>query len=152
MQFPLFLLIWQYIILAILQWNVNLVKNASRKMNAKNKKSLCGILIYQDVSWEKFNGYFITLNLLTPRRTWVSSLNRNFNSISRKDHQKNFLRALRLWVGRRKELILRYICPEKRRKNLVHKGLNAIVACCRRRKQHNRFIYLSSAENSKIKI
>ena len=46
------------------------------KMNAKKKKSLYsyGILIYQDVSWEKFNGYLKTLNLLTPRRIWVSPL------------------------------------------------------------------------------
>ena len=49
-------------------------KREQEKMNAKKKKSLCGILIYQDVSWEKFNGYFKTLNLLKPRRTWVSPL------------------------------------------------------------------------------
>ena len=42
------------------------------KEKMKKKKSLCGILIYQHVSWVKFNGYFKTLNILTPRRTWVS--------------------------------------------------------------------------------
>ena len=76
---------------------------------------------------------------------------RNFNSILRRDHQKNFLWASRLWVGRRKERILRYLSKNDE-KNLVYKGLNAIVACCRRRKQHNTLMYLSSGESPKIKI
>ena len=54
------------------------------------------------------------------------------------------------WVGRRKEPILRYV-PKNDEKKLVHKGLNAIVTCCRRRKQQNTLTYLSSGENPKIK-
>ena len=47
---------------------------------------------------------------------------RNFNSILRRDHQKNFLWASRLWDGRRKEPILS-CCPEKRQqKNWSIKG------------------------------
>ena len=34
---------------------------------------------------------------------------RNLNSILRRDHQKNFQWASRLWVGRRKEPILGYV-------------------------------------------
>ena len=34
---------------------------------------------------------------------------RNFNSIFKKGHSKNFLWASRLWVGRRKEPILGYV-------------------------------------------
>ena len=58
-----------------------------KKMNSKKKKSLCEILIYQDVSWEKFNGYFKTLNFLTPSWTWLSSL----TEISILFSSKNFL-------------------------------------------------------------
>ena len=47
----------------------------------------------------------------------------NFNSILRRDHQKNFLWALRLWVGRRKEPILGYVPKNDEKKNSVHKGL-----------------------------
>ena len=49
---------------------------------------------------------------------------RNFNSILRKDHQKNFLWASRLWVGRRNEPILGYVPKNDEKKNLAHKGLN----------------------------
>ena len=41
----------------------------------------------------------------------------NFDFKIRRDHQKNFLWALRLWVGRRKEPILDYV-PKKRQKNI----------------------------------
>ena len=47
----------------------------------------------------------------------------NFNSILRRDHQKNFLWASRLWVGRRKEPILGYVPKNDEKKNSVHKGL-----------------------------
>ena len=51
----------------------------------------------------------------------------NYNSILRRDHQKNFLWASRLWVGRRKESILGYV-PKNGEKNLVHKGLRTTMA------------------------
>ena len=47
----------------------------------------------------------------------------NVNSILRRDHQKNFLWASRLWVGRRKEPILGYVPKNDEKKNVVHKGL-----------------------------
>ena len=46
----------------------------------------------------------------------------NFNSILRRDHQKNFLWASRLWIGRRREPILGYVPKNDEKKNLVHKG------------------------------
>ena len=46
-----------------------------------------------------------------------------FNSILRRDHQKNFLWASRIWVGRRKEPILCYVPKNDEKKNLAHKGL-----------------------------
>ena len=54
--------------------------------------------------------HFFSINPLTPRKTLVSL----FTEISilfnlRRDHQKNFLWASRLWVGRRKEPILGYV-------------------------------------------
>ena len=52
------------------------------------------------------------------------SFHRNYNSILRRHHQKNFLWALRLWVGRRKEPILGYVPKNDEEKNLVHKGLS----------------------------
>ena len=50
----------------------------------------------------------------------------NFNSILRRDHQKIFLWASRLWVGRRKEPILGYVPKNDEKNNLVHKGLKKI--------------------------
>ena len=50
----------------------------------------------------------------------------NFNSILRSDHQKNFLWASRLWVGRRKVPILGYVPKKDEKKNSVHKGLMKI--------------------------
>ena len=46
---------------------------------------------------------------------------RNLNSILRRDHQKNFQWASRLWVGRRKESILCYV-PKNIEKNWSIKG------------------------------
>ena len=48
---------------------------------------------------------------------------RNFNSILRRDRQKNFLWLPRLWPGRRKEPILGYVPKNVEKKNLVHKGV-----------------------------
>ena len=48
---------------------------------------------------------------------------RNFNSILRRDRQKNFLWASSLWVGRQKEPILGYVRKNNEKKNLDHKGL-----------------------------
>ena len=61
-------------------------------------------------------------NPLTPWRTLVSPYHWNFNSILRRDHQKNFLWASRLWVGR-KRAYLRYVPKNDEKKNLAHKGL-----------------------------
>ena len=51
------------------------------------------------------------------------SFNRNFYSILRRDHQKIFLCASRLWVSKRKEPILCYVMKNDEKKNLGHKGL-----------------------------
>ena len=47
----------------------------------------------------------------------------NFNFEIRRDHQKNFLWASRLWVGRRKEPILGYVPKNDEKKNSGCKGL-----------------------------
>ena len=41
---------------------------------------------------------------------------RNINSILRRDHQKNFLWASRLWVGRQKAHILGYVPKNDKKK------------------------------------
>ena len=48
-------------------------------------------------------------------------------SILRRDHQKNFLWASRLWVGRQKEPILGYVPKNDEKNNSVHKGLKALI-------------------------
>ena len=47
----------------------------------------------------------------------------HINSILRRDHQKNFLWASCLWVGRRKEPILGYVPKNDEKNNFVNKGL-----------------------------
>ena len=42
-------------------------------------------------------------------RVHMASLSKNFDFNLRRDHQKNFLWASRLWVGRRKDPILGYV-------------------------------------------
>ena len=50
----------------------------------------------------------------------------NFDFKKRRDHQTNFLWALRLWVGRRKEPILDYV-PKNDKKNISgSKGLKKL--------------------------
>ena len=48
----------------------------------------------------------------------------NFYFKIRRDHQKNFLWASRLWVGRRKEPILGYVPKNDEKKNSGSKGLS----------------------------
>ena len=51
-------------------------------------------------------------------------LSPKFQFYFKKGSSKNFLWASRLWVGRRKEPILGYVLKnDKKKKNLVHKGL-----------------------------
>ena len=72
--------------------------------------------------------YFdLSNNPLTPQEDTGVPFHRNFNSILRRDHQKNFLWAFRLWVGRRKEPILGYVPKNNEKKNLVHKGIT--ISC-----------------------
>ena len=49
---------------------------------------------------------------------------KNFDFNLRRDHQKNFLWASRLWVGRRKEPILGYVPKKYERKNSGSNGLS----------------------------
>ena len=60
------------------------------------------------------------------QRPIYRTFDKNFNFILRRDHQKNFLWASRLWVGRRKKLILGYVPKNVEKKNLVHKGLISV--------------------------
>ena len=48
---------------------------------------------------------------------------KNFDFNLRRDRQKNFLWASRLWVGRRKEPILGYVPKKDEKKNSGGKGL-----------------------------
>ena len=48
----------------------------------------------------------------------------NFDFNLRRDHQKNFLLASRLWVGRRKEPILGYVPKNYEKNNSGSNGLN----------------------------
>ena len=56
----------------------------------------------------------------------MASLSKNFDFNLRRDHQKNFLWASRLWVGRQKEPILGYVPKKYEKKNSVSKGLNKV--------------------------
>ena len=58
------------------------------------------------------------------------TFDQNFNFNLRRDHQKIFLWASCLWVGRRKEPILGYVPKNDDKKNLVHKGLNTKTFGC----------------------
>ena len=51
------------------------------------------------------------------------AIEKNFNFEIRRDHQKNFLWASRLWVSRRKEPILSYAPKNNEKKNSGSKGL-----------------------------
>ena len=62
------------------------------------------------------------------QRPQYSTFDQNFNL--RRDPQKKFLWASRLWVGRRKEPILGYVPKKDEKKNLVHKGLNKCIEFC----------------------
>ena len=53
----------------------------------------------------------------------MASFSKTFDFNFRRDHQKNFLWASRLWVGRRKELILGYVPKNDEKKNSGGKGL-----------------------------
>ena len=53
----------------------------------------------------------------------MASFSKTFDFNLRRDHQKNFLWASRLWVGRRKEPILGYVPKKDEKKNSGGKGL-----------------------------
>ena len=53
----------------------------------------------------------------------MASFSKTFDFNLRRDHQKNFLWASRLWVGRRKEPILGYVPKNDEKKNSGGKGL-----------------------------
>ena len=57
----------------------------------------------------------------------MASFSKTFDFNLRRDHQKNFLWASRLWVGRRKEPILGYVPKSDEKKNSGGKGLNIIM-------------------------
>ena len=91
----------------------------SRKTTKKRKensgsKGLRKIKIYKFV-WP-FSSY----------RVHMASLSKNFDFNLRRDHQKNFLWASRLWVGRRKEPILGYVPKNYEKENSGSKGLRKI--------------------------
>ena len=68
-----------------------------------------------------FVTYFMKIKVqqLEKNRTF----DQNFNFNLRRNHQKNFLWASHLWVGRRKEPILGYVPKNDEKKNLVYKRL-----------------------------
>ena len=51
------------------------------------------------------------------------TLDQNFDFNLRRDHQKNFIWASRLWVGTRKQPILGHVPKNDEKRNSVHKGL-----------------------------
>ena len=53
----------------------------------------------------------------------MASFSKTFDFNLRREHQKNFLWASRLWVGRRKEPILGYVSKNDEKKNSGGKGL-----------------------------
>ena len=67
----------------------------------------------------------------------------NLNYILRRDHQKNFLWASHLWVGRRKVPILGYVPKNDEKKNLVHKGLKERHVKCTNIYIVKNFIFVS---------
>ena len=66
----------------------------------------------------------MSINPLLPNGN-ISSLSAKISILFlRRDHQKNFLWAPRLWVGGRKEPILGYVPITDEKKNSGSKGLN----------------------------
>ena len=96
---------------------MKVLSHYSIKLNARNK-----------FLPSKFRLILERINPLTPRRTHGVPFQQNFNSILRRYHQKNFLWASRLWVGRRKEPILGWV-QKNDIKKLVHKGLICDCVC-----------------------
>ena len=92
---------------------------------------------------------FHHFNPLTPRRTQVSpSFHRNFNSILRRDHQKNVQWASRLWVGRRKEPIFGYVLKnDEKKKNLLKENENFQITLMQRK-----FYQIITKNRSSLKI
>ena len=62
-----------------------------------------------------------SINPLVPSTHKSAQIAQNFVGKIRRDRQKNFLWASRLWVGRRKEPILGYL-PKNYKKNSGSKG------------------------------
>ena len=56
----------------------------------------------------------------------MASFSKTFDFNLRRDHQKNFLWASRLWVGRRKEPVLGYVPKNDDKKNSGGEGLTKI--------------------------
>ena len=56
----------------------------------------------------------------------MASFSKTFDFNLRRDHQKNFLWASRLWVGRRKEPILGYVPKNEEKKNSGGEGLTLV--------------------------
>ena len=54
----------------------------------------------------------------------MAPFSKNVDFNSKRDHPKNFLWALRLWVGRREEPILGYVPKNDEKKNSEGKGLS----------------------------
>ena len=67
-----------------------------------------------------------TTNPLCPSVTNSSRIEKKFDFKIRKDNQKNFQWASRLWVGRRKQPILGYVPKNDEKKNSGGKGLKKI--------------------------
>ena len=91
-------------------------KTMKKRKENSGSKGLMKIKIYKFV-WP-FSSY----------RVHMASLSKNFDFNLRRDHQKNFLWASRLWVGRRKEPILGYVpkTTKKRKENSGSKGIRKI--------------------------
>ena len=74
------------------------------------------MLLYLSLKLEKVDLLYIEFSLLNPLVHSVFYKGRLFNFNFGRDPQKNFLWASRLWVGRRKYLILSYVTKKKNEK------------------------------------
>ena len=89
-------------------WNKNF-KRAELQTTTKQIRNTC-LRLFNANDMRKFPKPFNT------QEDPCVSFHRNFNSILRRDHQKKFLWASRLWIGRRKEPILGYVLKNNEKK------------------------------------
>ena len=101
------------------------IKNISKDAFYMRFWCVSASLVHAIEIYEAVEGVSHRLNHLLPSVLYTARLVIFFNF--RRDHQKNFLRGSRLWVGRRKEPIIGYVTKNEENKNWGSRGLKPII-------------------------